>query len=185
MSIQNDISDIKLTLKYGYFNGENYKKLLGAHIAFTSICLAGLVLGIVLATIQQINDPDSVGSFIVTLIVSIFAFSFLPIILFILLHRNEKIRKEVEKWIEDAIMADAYIKSIDKRAGVIISLIKFQVDFDIDGIHYTRTSEEEKQILFSFKSTKGYFPYMSSYIDKKVKILYSPKYDQVMILKLK
>lgn len=178
-----DLADIKITLKYGFFNGESRKKIFWAYIPLVFFALFGIALGITMATIQYINKPEPILSVVGTLITIILGISLAPIVGYLLLHRNERIRKEIEKWVEDAILVDAYIRELDRKPGIIYTLIKFQVEFNIEGIPYIRSSEQEEQMPGSYKSLKGYFADMSKYINRNVKILYSPKYDQVMILK--
>ena len=177
------ISRVKLTLKFGWFNGENQKKILGVYIGYIIIFLLGIVLAITMLSIEQIRNPDSIGAFVGALIAITIGFSLVPIILSVIIFRNEKIRKEIELWIHDAIEINAYLKKTDIKYWLGIPLVKFKIEFDVDGIHYTRTSDEEHRGFLAYGRPKGYFANMTEYIDKKVKILYSPKYDQMMILK--
>ena len=179
-----DLSNIAVTLKYGAFEGASRKKILGAFIALLVITVSIATLGITMMSIEYATKHESsVASFVGGLISIIFGCSILPIIWFFIVHRNEKIRKEICLWIEDAVEISAYTKSIDTKYWLGVPLTKLQVDFKIDGIRYVRTTEQEQRTLFDLGRPVGYFSWVSKFADKKVNILYSSKYDQIMILK--
>ncbi|MDE6104319.1 MAG: hypothetical protein K2G38_01345 [Clostridia bacterium] len=179
-----DLSNIAVTFKYGAFEGASRKKIFGAYIALLVIIVAIVTLGITMMSIEYANEHESsVASFVGGLISIILGCSILPIICFFIVYRNEKIRKEIYLWLEDAVEISAYTKSLDTKYWLGVPLTKLQVEFKIDGILYVRTTEQEHRTLFDLGRPVGYFSWVSKFADKKVNILYSSKYDQIMILK--
>lgn len=75
-------------------------------------------------------------------------------------------KKEIKLWMQDAIETDAYCVCVDKR--IFTSMIL--VTFNYKG--------EKKSI-----TSNGYSWIFNKYVNQQIKILYSPKYGEVMILK--
>lgn len=141
-----------------------------------------MVLSVVMISIEYIQTPDSIVEFIFTIIMFIIIFSILPIVLTIFVIKNEKMRKKVYLWMEDAVLVNAFAKGIGlKKQLLIIPSVKLQVNFKIDGISYSKESRSNHYETKDFE--EGYYYIWSKYADKEIRILYSQKYDQVMILK--
>ncbi len=181
---QKDLSNIIFSLSRGKFDGESRNKIIIPYIILVIIFGFGLILTVVMFSIEYVNGKMSLAGYMGGMISITFGFSVLLFIWFILICRNEKIRKEILLWVEDAIELNAYSKSLGVKSWFGISLNKLQIEFVIDGIHYVRTTENECRGVLDRGRPVGFFSGLSKYVDKKVKILYSPKYDQVMILKL-
>lgn len=179
---QCDLSHIKFILSNGHFEGSSRKKVLLAFAALVGVCLSLMILSITMISIEQVNNPKYVGEFIGIIIGFITAFSLLPTIWLIIIIRNEKIRKKVVVWTEDAVEISAYAKSIGTKYWLGIPLIKLQVEFQLDGIKYVRTSENEHRGVLDLGRPKGHFSGITKFNDKKIEILYSNKYDKVMII---
>ncbi|MDE5721884.1 MAG: hypothetical protein K2I30_03990 [Clostridia bacterium] len=179
---QKEMSKIVGLLNYGTFWGESRKKILISYLIVIVLCISLMILSIVMLSIEQTHNPDSIVVFVVSLTAFVLAFSVLPITLTILIIKNEKVRKEVSLWIEDSVKVGAFAKSvgIKKQLG-IFPCVKIQIDFDINGVHYSRESHSNHYKDKSFED--GYYYIWSKYCDRKIDILYSPKYDEVMILK--
>lgn len=181
---KNDLSNIVIVLKYGTFWGVSRKKIILQLIILMILYISILSLAITMMTLDQIKNPDNVGIFVGAILAVILGFSFILIICLVVIIRNEKIRNQVSLWINDSVELEAFVKEVDRKTWMgITPLIKIDVCFEIDGVKLTRTSELEQQNIFNFGKPVGYFSGISKYVDRKVKILYSQKYDQVMILK--
>lgn len=180
---QKDLTKIKFLLNNGKFDGDSRTKVILIYVAFVCLCVGLIVLSITMLSIEQVKEPRMIGEFIGIIIGIIFAFSLLPIIWLILVIRNERLRFKIFIWLEDAIELTAYAKCIGTKYWIGIPLIKLQIEFNINGIKYVRTSEEEKRGLIDKGRPIGYFSGISEFANKEIRILYSQKYDQVMILK--
>lgn len=177
-----DTTKIAGLLNYGVFWGESKKKIIIIYCFILVLYLLLLVLTIVMLTIEQIKAPSSNLSFAFYIILYSIIFSLLPVILAILVIKNERMRKKVNLWIEDAVLVEAYAKNIGvKRPLGVFQSAKIRVDFEIEGIHYSRESQSRNYKNNNFE--QGYYLIWSKYADNYVNILYSKKYDEVMILK--
>ena len=184
MKEQKDLSNIALSFMRGRFMGESRKQVIIPYILLVVFCVLMLILDIVMSSIDYVNSEDKS---LVSFLSGIFAFSFGILFflgaLLIIVHRNDKIRNDTLIWVEDAVELNAYCKNIGIKNSMFNTLIKLQVEFDFDENHYVRTTENEHRTLFDLGRPIGYFSGVSKFADKEIKILYSPKYDQVMILK--
>lgn len=178
-----DLSRIAFTLSRGTFDGVSRKKIILVYLLCVMVFGGLLILSVTMFSIDQFNEPGPIGEFIVAILSVILACSILPIIFLIIIIRNEKIRKEVLLWMEDAVELPAYAKKLDQKYWVGIPLIKLQVEFTFDGIKHTCTTESERRGIMDLGRPVGYFSGISKFSDRKVNILYSPQYNQVMILK--
>lgn len=93
--------------------------------------------------------------------------------------KDKKIKSKIQTWLEDAVEIKAYSKKIgENRVGIQPKATKIQVQFTLNGIQYRRDSTAKV-----FGGWEGYIDCFNRYADKDVTILYSPKYDEVLILK--
>lgn len=83
------------------------------------------------------------------------------------------IRRKIKRWLEDAVLLSAISKKL-LSAG-IPSSSKIQIEFVYNG-------KKKKQVSLPGKLLQIQTIF-SRYADREIQILYSPKYDQVMILK--
>lgn len=176
-----DLSKIIGLLNYGTFWGASKVKILIGYICYWVLSLALITLAIVMLSLEQAEDPDTIFSFAIAIVGYSFAFSIIPIIMTILVVKNEKMRNNVNLWIEDAVAIDAYSQCEGIKRKFLFPAVKLRVDFDIDGIHYSKESHSNHYKHKNFE--EGYYYIWSKYADRKIKILYSRKYDQVMVLK--
>lgn len=95
--------------------------------------------------------------------------------------KDKNNKKKVSLWLKDAVEAKAYSKIISEDwSWLLCWLIKgriIRVNFKINGKRFVRDSNFK-----FFGGEKGYI-YGAKYINKEIRIAYSPKYDEVMILK--
>ena len=87
--------------------------------------------------------------------------------------KQNKLKKKVDLWSKDAVELSASMKSQSSNVGMLLSKPTIIVEFSYQGKRY------EKEIF----NGKKKFMIVNQYINKKVKILYSPTYDEVLILK--
>lgn len=177
------LSRIAFTLSRGNFEGASRKKIFVAYSLLAFICVGLLILTIVGVSIEQINTPRLIWEYIAIIVCAVFACSLLPTIWLIIIIRNEKIRKEVLLWVEDAIELVAYARKLDEKRWVGLPMIKLQIEFKIDGVNHVCTTENERRGLIDLGRPVGYLSWISKYADRKINIFYSPKYNQVMVLK--
>lgn len=172
------------TLKYGCFDGDEMKRVIPAYIAFSLVCVfMGIGIEILLITgVIGSSNPDK-GQDIFVIVGCIFFSVFLPLIIGILIYRNEKQKKEVVRWLDDAIELQAYSRGIDVIQSTlsINNLYKIQVEFKYDGKIYSYESRGKQ--FSAAKYTYGYHKVWKDYADIKVNILYSPTYKEVIVLK--
>ena len=92
---------------------------------------------------------------------------------------NAKIKKKILLYVNDAIPLQAYSRKLSsfRTLGQPFPEVKIEVSFRIGDKRYTRISGDGK------KRSKMYQKIYRKYADREINILYSPKYDQVLILK--
>jgi len=167
------------TLKWGWFSGESFKKQIFALILVESIFFLGIVFMVTMLVIEQINDPSSVTLFCISLIGGVVGLSICPIIFLILFTQNYKRRKDILLWLDDAIEVKAYSKTIGEfKPTFEIGSVRIQVIFKVNGTKYIRESKGKRMGV-----PEGFHQIWCQYADREINLLYSPKYDQVMILK--
>lgn len=94
--------------------------------------------------------------------------------------RNEKLKQKISLWLENSVQVKAYSRSIGSvRLGIQPKQVKIQVDFMIDGKQYSRVSAGK----MLGGGPEGYHKIWAYYADREIDILYSEKYDEVLILK--
>ena len=172
------LHSIAATLKYGLSSADSPKKIRTVYIIFSCICIALLIVAITMLSIEQQAEPSDWATFAWAIVACLIAFLGLPLIWLVIVIKNEKRYNEIDRWVEDAIQLESYVSKIDIKYWYGMQLIKICVSFNIGGIEYKRYSERADGAR-----PKGYYPYLLNFADKHIQILYSPKYDEVMILK--
>lgn len=164
-------NEIIATLKYGKVISKKVMILLWGMM---SILLAFLAFFIA----ETIIDKDYV---VIMILIVIFVFIVIYVCLLVYLNKQ---KKQIKTWLEDAdiVLLDAECeKSFDclRYGGIRIA-----VTFVFNGQTITKLSGNQK---FSFmvndynKPKSGYIKGFNNLVGKKIKILYSPKYDEVLI----
>lgn len=136
---------------------------------FLSIASTALILFLSLYGHPEIGF----GSIIIFLIAAAFLSAFII---------NQKNCKKVKLWIEDAVILTASSKSIG-NANMPSDMfhrkaIKLRVTFKFQNKIITKESGKK-----AHSPLNGYTPLFRKYANRKIQILYSPKFDQVMIIK--
>ena len=158
------ISKIAATLQYGIvFSG-----LLLAMLYFILCCgMALLIVPPIIAIIQKIKLTE-------VMIIGSMLFG-AGCLLFSGYHllKEGVIRRKIKRWLGDAVLLRAISKKL-LSAG-IPSSSKIQIEFV-----YNRKKKKQVSLPGKLLQIQTIF---SRYADREIQILYSPKYDQVMILK--
>lgn len=178
-SSKNIIRSIDASLLYGQFFSGKWAAFLYAqffaHIGILITCFIYYLL-----VKFGIEDGEAVLSMICCSILLGIA---LAIIGFILL-KNFNLKKKILLWLKDAVELTAETIVLDsfKTFGHPFAETKLLVKFVYKRETITRTSEDKTKKDHWYKRN-GYFKVLSKYGNKTIKILYSPFYDQVLILK--
>ena len=80
------------------------------------------------------------------------------------------------------IELNADTRSIDKKYWFGVST-KLKIEFCYDKKKYSFQRGEPAGKFGWLINSNGYFKVLTKYADRKVKILFSPKYEQILILK--
>lgn len=168
------IEDIDVSLSKGNLSKNPILLLLYLGVA-VGCCVP--VLTLIMLCIPQIEWDNRLVGIMAGLNVFFIAVIFLLAFLII---KNNRIVKEVKTWLEDAVEIKAHSKKIGEiRSGMFYVLsIQIEIRFQYGGKVHKKQSSVKVSGL-----PKGYAEWFNRYADKDVDILYSPKYDEVMILK--
>lgn len=162
------LSDIDASLEYGW----NYSKKLMVWIYicfFMGILFPLISLGVFFT--EPASDDDIILVIAMNIVGGVVLVFFGALLLYKML-----LNKKMKEWITDAIEMHAYAQKLDDRR-LILKATKIQVKFCLQKKWYTKVSGNGKWYR------QGYSTIFTKYADRKINILYSPKYDQVMILK--
>lgn len=171
------------TLKYGWFDGEKKKYIIPAYIALALAFIGvgiGLGLTMIILNIQEQGGVEGVGD-IFAILGCLFISVFPTSILGLLIYKNEKNKKEIELWLNDAVELTAYVRQLGVIQSGLAGLYKIQVEFEYEGQHYKYESRGKQ--LSASKFTYGYHNVWKDYVDRNIDILYSPRYKEVVLLK--
>ena len=136
------------------------------------VCLASSLLS------SYAREGESVAAAAITVTVIAAAILLLIGAWGYLIVRNARMRKHILQWLEDAAELSADAKVIDvQRISLLFPRAKVQVSFVLEGRKMTRESGKQGKI------GSGYQSFWMRYDKRPVRILYSARYDQVMILK--
>ena len=104
---------------------------------------------------------------------------FILIFPFILIFKDYKIKKDIAKWLRDAVVIKAYSKKTGEKECLFLPKgIIIQVAFEFNNKTHVKDSD-----IKVFGGNKAYLASFKKYADKMINIAYSPQYDEVMILK--
>lgn len=157
---------IRATLAYGE-NISTWKLIL--LLGTIVFCMCGTILLFVIAL-----DENSVEG----MIFSVVPLIMLCVFLMMLIAYN-KHRKKISLWLRDAVLLDAKCNKYDNSRGVNGG-IKISISFTYNDKHLVRTSGTQNFHPYNHFAD-GYSNTYRIFVGKDIKILYSPKYDEVMI----
>lgn len=167
-----NITDIGASLSLGAVLSK--RQLLIVYISM-ALCLVLPLITVILLVIPEVVWD---GALIATMtLADIIMLSFLGVLIYVTV-KNSAIRKKIIVWMADAVPLKAYCREIDRdRPGFQPAAVKIQVKFKYNNKKYTRISTAKV-----FGGLKGYLGTYKKYADKDINILFSPEYDEVMIL---
>ena len=96
--------------------------------------------------------------------------------------KKHRLNKKISIWLDDAVELYTQTYTISKK-GLFSQIYKLKVQFKYNKKRYTLYSGDPEKNYYVFKN-HGYFKILSKYADKRVKILYSPTYNEVLFLKI-
>ncbi len=164
------IKKIATTLEFGAVYA-------GAFLVFLYSALIMAIVATCLMLLLSVTKDSQL--YIAFAICGIISICFLLVILI-----NHKNCKKVKEWLKDSIPLKAYCKTLDESitfSGFLpLKSKKVIITFTFNGQTISKESGKKNQSQFSLN---GYSVLIKKYADRKIDILYSPKYDQVMILK--
>ncbi len=168
---------VDATLKHGQvFSSKVWRALIIFFYVLMSIVLSICI--IYLTVVPLTVGVYSQGDLLAMICSCIFSVIFL--IGVIIFHKCYNSRKRnVEMWLKDSILLKAKSTSIGQRLVVrnFIALTGFalEVSFMYDDMCCTRRSERDSKLVF--------LPVYRKYANKVITIAYSPKYDEVILIK--
>lgn len=180
------LPQIIATLKHGRISWGNRKVEILTYILFTMLMIAGEAITITFECLDFINGSCEIVELVLWIILFSIVFFALPVFFLVYLLKNGKAWKEVRTWLEDAVESGAYSylysasSSATAVAFVRVNIYRIKINFKIEGKHYSYLSRDYQ---WGSLLPDGYNAFWKKYADKEVKILYSPKYEEVMILK--
>ena len=167
-----DLTKIDASLEYGRFFTGGLLKFANFALGFTLFFL--LLINVILLIFLSGSELD--GDVMFGLIsMNILLIPFFAVMLYIV-RKNKKLKKNILIWIEDAVELIAYSENI----GNIMHIppqTKIRVTFYFDGKPYSKVSKGGDWLTY------GHHKIFTRYANREINILYSPKYDQVLILK--
>lgn len=167
-----DYDYIDSSLQYGKVISKRQFKII-------KICLGVLFLGPLISVCVLITCFCGImpmdNDIKLTIILLNVEFCFFIIIIIYIIYYYKKLYKNISLWLNDAVKTKAFVRRMDE---ISLNYKPFQVEFsfEIEGKEYKRLSTHGGLIV---GLNKRYIKYHN----KTVNILYSPKYDQVMMLK--
>ena len=178
------ISQIEASLSQGRLF---QKKWLVAIYTFIAVAVLSILFGVILIIANYVFDMGEELDFIFSMVFLILFVVLLLIVLILVLIKNQKTKKLVIMWVQDAVLLKAYTKKLDSFNTELPFLIL--PEQTLLEVHFVYSDKKQSQIskgaMIGGKKQKGHHKIFSKYADKEIDILYSPKYDQVLILKAK
>lgn len=172
------VSNIEASLSLGrFFSGKWIAVIyfcLFASLLFPAITIILLAIP---AEYGVIWDIGIIATYIFMNLLSLF----LMIVVIWVIKNNNKIKKKIQLCFDDAIELKAFSKVLDiKRFLLQPKIAKIETHFNLNGVSHKRVSSNR---VVGAGNLKGYHNVFNNYINKQIKILYSQKYDEVLILK--
>lgn len=166
-----NIEQIDCTLKYGKVYVKQLKFL--NILSLVLIVISNLLLfgGIVLCAVSQI----SIKEFSLVAIIYIAILSLVVVCVFII-KKNKKRNLEITEWLKDAVEIKAEINRLD-LTNINCQPYQIEVVLNFKGETIRKISNKSNLI------TEGYPKVFAKYHNKKIVVLYSKKFDEVLLTK--
>ncbi len=169
----NKLSDIDISLSQGQLYSRKHFIVLWLALISSSLLIVLGIISLVLSCIEW--DREILFVAILCILIGI---AFLVVLVYCFV-KDRKIKRRVIIWLEDAVKLTAMANKVDEfRAGFQLLSVKLRVEFNLNGVPHVCESSAK-----CFGGKPGYLGAFRRYVDKKIDILYSPKYDEVLILK--
>ena len=164
-------SNIAASVKYGKYVGR--RDLIGLYaLLITAMLIPIVTIAVVISSREGLMVLES--KIVITLIlINTFALFLICVAVSLLLYHKRNI-KEVQKWKQDAVVLKASVYRLDLLSPVYAPY-QIAVRFYINGVKKEQTQRPNKFL--------GYHKMLVKYVGKQISIAYSPKYDQVIILR--
>ena len=180
-----DIFDVAASLSLGQLYSRRRV------IAFYTLLIAGFTIGL-LSVVFAILQHTAVFEFgyslysdnllVIIFVVLAFAGFIVGVMGIVAITKNNKVKIVITQCIEDSVLLKAYSKKLDSVKFLFLQDTLIEVSFNYDERNYIKTS---KGNMLGQKQYQGYHRAFSKYADREINILYSPKHDEVLILKSK
>lgn len=183
-----DLSEVVATLKHGEFDGARRKSNNIAFLLISCICFSLMIIFAIVFSLEQAKNPEPIETFVTTLVFTLLGLCLMTGIFLFLFFRNKRIEKEIIRCEEDAVEVYASTKKVgdsydaSNPLGELVygpTLEKIQIDFKIEGKHFTKVSGKSGKL----GTSDGFARIWTKYTGKPIRILYSRKFDQVILLK--
>ena len=164
-------SNIAASVKYGKYVGR--RALMGLYMLLATATLIPIVtIAVVISSHEGLMVLES--EIVITLIfINTFALFLICVAVSLLLYHKRNI-KEVQKWKQDAVVLKASVYRLDLLSPAY-DPYQVAVRFTYNGAQREQTQRPNKFL--------GYHKILVKYVGKQISIAYSPKYDQVIILR--
>ena len=177
-----ELSNISATLKYGEFVNKTDKKKLLIILIFGLSAFAVFTVFLILEVVDYFYGKGDMILIIIFGIVLGFIGLVVPYYILVGILKKRKQKREINFFFFYAVELQAKATEIGVWSGWLkTKSYKLQVGFDFEGKNYSFESKN-KHIEFVFWEPDGYDEIWQKYINKNIKILYSPKYNEVMII---
>lgn len=169
------VEDVEVTLKLGQLLNKKQIKILRGYFIVSMIAVILLIVMFFMPGVE--HDKEFNLSIIFA---SIIVFGALGIFIIPVWYKDKKIKKLVSLYLEDAIESTGHGSTVQRSSGCfhIPATTKICVKFKYNGKVLKRVSSAK-----NMGNPKGCSSVFNKYAESEFRILYTPKYDDVMILK--
>ena len=169
-----DDKDIYATLNDGKYFGGKSSKMINAFYIISIVLLSICILLFVLTLFMYDNTNETREMLLLMLFLVIYGLSIFLTMLYVK-KRNNKLKSKINSCLEDAILTTGKVKKMNYTSKDY-KPYQIEVTFSIDNKTHKKYSATGKSLINDYK-------FFSKFDGKTINILYSPKYDEVLILK--
>ena len=164
------VQDIDAALQFGQCYSSNIWRV--SYIFGGVVSILMILLSLLALLFGSSYYDDILTSIIVGISMGTFLF-LCNMFLFLMINSG---KKKVRLWLQDAVIIKAKTEKIDVSFGIRAHLFAaIQIRFIYNEKKYVKSSVKKGNICC--------LPIYNKYVDKEIYIAYSPKYDQVMLIK--